>query len=450
MMIKTRMLFGIGVWAAAAAGAGEWRVTRDIAGQTETTAVVSVTLDAHVFENSQPQLADVRVLDCAGREVPHVILPERDYVFEQRYTPRGATLKSLEQLPEGGLAVVCEIGRTNAVSLSQATLQTPLRNYEQTVTVYIQDGKGGWQPVKGAEPLFDYSRFADVKKETVDLPLLTNRLFRLVIGQADDTSFSAYTSVAEESDGGQKVQRQFRRYHVERRPFRIDSVTFRDTERVAVAKQKQERVAVLNPEVKEETDRKTTTLTFPAGRYPVVGVALVPEQQNFERKVTVDCPGSGGWRVLANGVLSRSRLPGMTPSDHFEVGFNETRTEQLRVQIRNDDNPPLTFGKGGVTLVRQVYSAVFIAEKGERYRFVYGNPEVQAPPVYEQGVVAYLNRGQKTLTWKMSPAPEGAVTYGATVCVRQFLVKHGMLLLSVLVMAALGLLILRAVRHVEK
>ena len=450
MRISTKALFGIGVCAAVAVGAGEWRVARDIAGQTETTAVVSVTLDAHVFENSQPQLADVRVLDRAGREVPHVILPERDYVFEQRYTPRGATLKSLEQLPEGGLAVVCEIGRTNAVSLSQVTLHTPLRNYEQTVTVYIQDGKGGWQPVKGAEPLFDYSRFADVKKETVDLPLLTNRLFRLVIGQADDKAFSSYTSVTEESDGGQKVQRQFRRYHVERRPFRIDAVTFRDTEQVAVAKPKQERVAVLNPEVKEEADRKTTTLTFPAGRYPVVGVTLVPGQQNFERKVTVECPGAGGWRVLATGVLSRSHLPGMTPSDHVEVGFNEVRNERLRVQIRNDDNPPLTFGKNGVTLVRQVYRAAFIAEKGERYRFVYGNPEVQAPPVYEQGVMAYLNRGQKTLMWKLSPAPSGAVTYGVTVRVRQFLVKHGMLLLSAVVMAALGLLILRAVRHVEK
>ena len=450
MMIRTKTLLGIGFWAAGVAGAGEWRVTRDIAGETETTAVVSVILDAHVFGNSQPEQADVRVLDRAGREVPRVIQPERDYVFEQRHTPREAKLKSLEQLPEGGLAVVCEIERTNAVSFSQVTLHTPLRNYEQTVTVCIPDGKGGWRPVKGAEPLFDYSRFADVKKETVDLPLLTNRLFRLVIGQADDKAFSSYTSVTEESDGGQKVQRQFRRYQVERRPFRIDSVTFRDTERVAAAKPKQERVAAANPEVKEEADRKTTTLTFPAGRYPVVGVALVPEQQNFERKVTVECPGPGGWRVLANDVLSRSRLPGVEPSDRFEVGFNETRTERLRVRIRNDDNPPLTFGTDGVTLVRQVYSAVFIAEKGERYRLAYGNPEVQAPPVYEQGVVAYLNRGQKTLMWKLSPAPEGAVTYGAAVCVRQFLVKHGMLLLSVLVMAALGLLILRAVRHVEK
>ena len=76
--------------------------------------MAAVTLDAHVFANSQPEWADVRVLDGAGREVPRVILPERDYTFEQRHTPRAAALKSLEQLPEGGLAVVCEIERTNA------------------------------------------------------------------------------------------------------------------------------------------------------------------------------------------------------------------------------------------------------------------------------------------------------------------------------------------------
>jgi len=449
--MRTGNVCAIVLLAVGTACAGEWRVAREILGEAGTTAVAAVPLDEHVFANSQPEWSDVRVLDGAGRQVPRVIQAERDYTFEERHTTREAKLKSLEQLPEGGLAVVCEIERTNAVSLTQVRVSSPLRNYEQTVTVYVPGPGNTWRQVRTPEPLFDYSRFADVRKETVDLPWLTNRTFKLVIGQADDKVFSSYTSLTEENDGGMTTQRTFKRYSVETRPFRIDAISFRDTERAAVAdKQRVERITVSDPVVTEDAERKMTVLTCAAGRWPVVGLALNPDQQNFERKVTVECPAPGGWRLIGNGQLSRSRLPGMKPSERVEIGLAEVRADRLRVQVRNDDNTPLTFGKEGVALLRQAYSAMFIAEKGERYRLVYGNPEVKGPPVYEQSVTAYLRSGQKAARWRLSPAPVGAVTYGASVRTRQFLARHGMLLLSLAVMAALGVLILRAVRHLEQ
>jgi hypothetical protein len=435
--------------AAGAAQAGEWRVSRAITGEAEGTAVVAVPLDAHVYSNSLPDLADVRVLDKDGREVPRVIQAEREYKFGELSTPRAAALKSLEQLPDGGLAVVCEIERTNAVSLTRLTLRTPLRDYEQTVTVLVPEAEGAWRRIAGPEPLFDYSRFADVKKTTVALPALTNRLFKLVIGQADDTVFSAYTSLEEES-AGKAAGRQLKRYSVEKRPFRIDAVTFLDTEKVAFEGEKRERVPARGVAAAEDTARKETVLTIPAGRCPLRGLALDPEQQNFERQVTVEVPAPGGWRTASRGRVARSRLPGAAPSESLEVTFGEVQPGRLRVRISNNDNPPLSFGEGGVTLLRQAYAAAFIAEKGQRYRLAYGNPEVAAAPVYEQGVTAYLHGGHQAAAWRLAPAPEGAVVYGPGVRVRQFLSERGMLLLSVGVMAALGLLILRAARHAGK
>ena len=436
---------------AAASAAGEWRVERELSGAAETAVAVAVALDAHVYANSLPDLADVRVLNQAGREVPRVILPERDYTFEERHTPRAARITRLDPLAKGGLAVECELERTNAVSLTQVRLSTPLRNYEQTVTVFVPEPEGAWRPLKAAEPLFDYSRYADVSKATVDLPAVTNRQFRLVIGQADDQVFSSYTSLTEEHAGGQTTQRLFKRYSVESRPFRIDAVSFRDTEWLAVPNTKrEERVAARGVAVEEDAGQKATLLTFEAGRAPVIGIAVAPEQQNFERRVTVEAPAPGGWQKIREGRVMRSRLPGVAPEERLEVALDETRAERLRVRIHNDDNPPLTFGDGGLSLVLHRYCVAFIAEKGERYRLVYGNPEVQAAPVYEQGVTAYLGRGQKAAEWALAPAPEGAVTYGAAVRVKKVLTRYGMSLLSVLVMAALGVFILRAVRHVEK
>lgn len=445
--MRMTVTFAVAAWVCAGL-AEEWRVTREIAGSSDVAAtVVAVALDEHVFANSQEAFADVRILDAAGHEVPRVIAPRRTYAFEERGVYRATRFKELAQLQGGGLAVVCELVDTNAVVLTELVVDSPLRNYEQTVTVYVPDDAQGWRLLKGPEPLFDYSRFADVRKTAVSLPAQTGRRFKLVIGQADDKVYSSYAEMTEEA-GGRQPQRQSKRYRVESRPFRIDAVRFRDIERVAVEKTSAcEWTAVSGTATVEDKDKRETILTVPTGRCPVRGVALAPVQQNFERRVTVERPVPGGWEAFGGGTVLRAHLPGLPVRDSLEIRFGEVRAEHLRVRIRNDDNPPLQFSEGGVKMLQPAYDAVFIAEKGQSYRLVYGNPETLEPPVYEQGVTDYLRRGQRAAVWRLGPAPEGAIAYGTGVRVRQFLATHGMQVLCVVVVAALALLILRAARH---
>ena len=428
--------------------ASGWYVEREIIGENDAATVVAVTLDDHAFTHSQAAWADVRVLDSKGREVPRVIQPEQTYKLEDRHVRREAKLKNLEQLADGGLAVICEIELTNAVSLTQMSLHTQLRNYEQTLAVFVPGSDNTWLPVREAEPLFDYSRYANVKKETVELPALTNRVFKLVIGQADDKAFSAYTSMTEEQANTGAAQRTFKRYTVESRPFRIESVAFRDTTQVAVPDApRTERIAVPAPTATTDKAHKQTVLTVATGKRPVVGLAFDPDQQTFARTVELEHAVPSGWRTFANGAISRSRLPGMNSVDQLTITFPETRAEQIRVRIRDDDNPPLTFGQDGITLVRQVYRVLFIAENGERYRLAYGNPDTIAAPVYEQNVLAYLGGGHRAAEWSLAAAPEGLMIYGASVQMKRFLIKHGMLLVSLIVMVTLGVLIAHAMRH---
>ncbi|MDX9866656.1 MAG: hypothetical protein RBT78_01905 [Kiritimatiellia bacterium] len=444
------LLCACGWWGAAAlslAGSGA-RVTRAIQGEAMSTTVVAVPLDDHVFAHTQPQWADLRVTDTVGREVPRAVEPERAYRFEERHVERPALLQSAEPLPDGGLAVVCELEGTNALTLTRLTVRTPLRDYEQSVTVTVQGADGAWVPLRAAEPLFDYSRYADVKKESVTLPNLTNRLFKLVIARADDTVFSAYASMIEERDAAETRQRSFKRYDVEQRPFRIDAVLFRDTRRVAVADTlRTERLAVPAFTVEEQRERKRTVLTLEAAQWPVTGLALQPDQQNFDRRVTVACEVPGGWRELAAARLTRVRLPDTAPVERCKIALPETRAARLRVVVENHDNPPLTFAPGSVSAQRQAYRALFIAEPGARYALVYGAPEAVAAPVYEQSVVSYLRGGRRAEVWPAAAAPDGGPHIGAAARARRFLVRHGLLLVSLAVMAVLSFLILRAVRR---
>jgi hypothetical protein len=170
------VMVAVAAWVCAGL-AEEWRVTREITGSSDVAAatVVAVALDEHVFANSQEAFADVRILDAAGHEIPRVIAPRRTYAFEERGVYRATRFKELEQLQDGGLAVVCELVDTNAVVLTELVVDSPLRNYEQTVTVYVPDDAQSWRLLKGPEPLFDYSRFADVRKTSVSLPAQSGR-----------------------------------------------------------------------------------------------------------------------------------------------------------------------------------------------------------------------------------------------------------------------------------
>lgn len=430
---------------AAADGA---RMTRAIQGEAAATAVVAVPLDDSVFTHTQPQWADLRVTEVGGRDIPRAVEPERAYRFEERHVERPAVLKSVEPLTDGGLAVVCELEGTNALTLTRLTVRTPLRDYEQSVTVAIQGADGAWVPLRAAEPLFDYSRYADVKKESVTLPNLTNRLFKLVIARADDTVFSTYASMTEERAAAETRQRTFKRYSVEQRPFRMDAVLFRDTRRVAVAGSPRiERLAVPAFTVEEQRERKQTVLTVEAARWPLTGLELLPDQQNFDRRVTVSCDAPGGWRELAAGRLTRVRLPDTVPVEQCEIALPETRAARLRVVIENHDNPPLTFAPESVRALRQAHRALFIAEPGVRYALVYGEPEPVAAPVYEQSVLNYLRGGHQAEVWPAAAAPDGSLRVGIAIRARRFFARHGLLLVSLAVMAALALLILRAVHR---
>ena len=60
---------------------------------------------------------------------------------------------------------------------------------------------------------------------------------------------------------------------------------------------------------------------------------------------------------------------------------------------------------------------------------------------------ANLRGGRQVEVWPLAAAPDGPLRVGIAVRARLFLARHGLLLVSLAVMAALALLILRAMRR---
>ena len=110
--------------------------------------VAAFRLDADVYAAAAADLADLRILDAAGTEVPCVI---RTVTTERRRSVRRtarAEKPEVRPLADGGLEIVVTIDpRRHPVAPAGFTLATALENFEHRVSVSWAAAGDEWQPL---------------------------------------------------------------------------------------------------------------------------------------------------------------------------------------------------------------------------------------------------------------------------------------------------------------
>ena len=157
-----------------------------------------------------------------------------------------------------------------------------------------------------------------------------------------------------------------------------------------------------------ETDEKAkkTVLETSVFGLPVTAIAINATDRNFSRKVAVFRRMDARWHPLATGRISAVNLPGEKKSN-LEIAFGrEVRETALRVEIENDDNPPLTLettSDAGVglplTLKVTQYDIVFVATPGEKYSLVV-EPGAERPR-YDEAILGYIDRVQDPVRFEI-------------------------------------------------
>ncbi len=427
---------------------GFWR---EIIGQSSNqAAVVSVELDSHTFNHSQDRWADLRVINRkTGSEVPRLVEPLRNYKRTEKIIRHPVAIQRVEQLPDGGLAAVCSLDQHIKVSLTGLRIETPLTDYEQSVQVLLPAGQDDWQPHGTIQLLYDYSRYANVRKNEIEFPAFTNLTFKLILGKADDQLFSRQRTITEEHDANAAKERGIKRYQVEQRPFRIDNISAEDT-RIEFEPGPLMTTDLPLPQFSSQTSTRkgTTSLTIETFNWPLVNLRVEPEQQNFERTVALAKPTATGWQTITRSKISQVSLPGMAGHDARTITFDETRADKLRLTIDNHDNPPLTFKPDSLSASHIRYQMLFIAEPGCEYSLYYRHPEPQPMPRYEENILLYLREGRSAVTWELGEASTVSAD-SFWLRLRYFVVGHAMLLASIVIIIALGLLLLQAARKMK-
>jgi len=345
--------------------------------------------------------SELRVRDSKGRDVPYAVRAAKTRIADEAREWRKLTVTRVAE--EGGRLVVdaeFPSGASRPERFLALKVETPLTDFEQSVEV----SSDGVPLASGV--LCDYRKFADLR--VVEMPLEASFRRALTVTFAKPTSAAASAAfertIRENGEG--KLEAKSVRESVVSRPFRIDSLS------VAVPKTRVSFEAALPMEVSTactvETDRKAkkTVIETTVFGLPTTALAVNATDRNFSRKVAVFRRMDARWHPLASGRISAVNLPGERKSS-LEIAFGrEVREMALRIEIENDDNPPLTLATTSdagvglpVTLKVTQYDIVFVAVPGETYSLVV-EPGADRPR-YDEAILGYIDRVQDPVRFEI-------------------------------------------------
>jgi uncharacterized protein DUF3999 len=315
----------------------EWRFSQAI--DMPATGLVRVNLPLETLNAARPDLADVRILDSAGNEVP--------YLIDQPMPGRESALRAKELVTALEPTATRITLTTGARSLLKGvTFETP-QGVEFIKAVQVEGSHDGatWLQVATDKPIF---RMADgAANPSVAFSEGVWEFLRLTI---DDSRTPAVPFTG--------VLLQVAETNAPAEPFPLTLKT-RD----------------------ESFGVTRLSLDLGAMNLTVASLSIETTDSVFVRPVTIAVPdladGDIREQTLCTGSIYRIDLNGKVESN-VEIPIDKQfRSREVIVLIDNGDSPPLTIN--GVRGTRRVTNLVFFAREPGRYQLLSGNSQCPTP-----------------------------------------------------------------------
>jgi hypothetical protein len=397
------LLLLLGASAHAATAPGLFPLEKTITLQADHRAEVGQwVMDADLFSALDNPYGNLRLYDTNGKETPFLIRNKADTRSVVSYAPVSvsSSVESLRQLPDNHIELV--VTRTASDPMvAGIQFQSNIRNFEKLVTVSGSNDRSTWVPLVETAPIYDYSRFIDLRRDKINFAPSSYTAYRIEISNMTEKQDSPLVSLIRQTRGTdtptEKEATSFRR-----EPFRIDQIRFLERrEHITSDATETAEADVTDLKVAHDAKARTTLVTFSTRRQPVTAITLLTDDSNFSRSATVEGESDvipHGWATLSAGTLSRIRIGG-TRQEQLMLKLTATRYKQYRITIRDMDNPPLEIT--GIKILHNQVEGLFFPKSSTPYRLCYGG---QDRPYPSYDVASVLSRvvPDAVQNWKLS------------------------------------------------
>ena len=432
--ILVAALFGVAGALSAAGGASFL-----CEGSVEEECVVAVPLNPAVFvaaaQAAPGDAAGVaRMLrvtrgDGGSANVPYVLRPQLERRVRMVDEWHGFTVASAN-LDGGKLTCSFTQSMTNGAAWVALEVGTPLRDFEQLVTVKDADGRE-----IATDVLYDYTKFADVRKTVIRFPAAASPFTVVFSTPETEVESALFNRLLEKNAEGALTTKSESRT-VERRPFRVDGVRSALPREEISFKPVRPRDVMRPCRVEESGNR--TVITCDTAYMPLSCARLRPRSDNFSRKVAVEFYADHEWRPLRKAGVRSVNLPGERSSS-LEIPLDpNVRHAAIRLLIDNDDNPPLSFSDSPVVFGFQPIDVLFIAQPQAGPYALALDEKSAAVPKYDDMIRSYIDKVRDPVRWSLKV--DGRATEAALPeesWAMDFLRRHGVGCASAIVFVVL-------------
>ncbi len=338
-----------------------WRAIK-LEDQNAPASYVLVDLDGPVFNDSQTDLGDLRVIDQAGMEIPSKLVVERDESGEEE---RSVEMLDRSLDSRGTYRFTLDLG-ADPPRHNRLRLATPTRNFSRRVTIETGDDNRSWVVVRDDGYIFDFSRDTKAQFVLVDYPVSTKRYLRVGILNRREA------------------------------PVEVSNAS------VFFSAERQARLAqwpVKAQSVAQDQKLRATVIRLDLGysRLPVSRIELKTAKRNFHRHVEIEGSnrseegaqaGREYWTSIGSGEIFVIQLDRIDRR-HLQIDLPETRYRFLRASVFNYDDQPVEFD--GIGVYGYPRRLLFQREPGRSYRLFYGNPNASTPRYDLERLSPYLN-----------------------------------------------------------
>ncbi|WP_260839425.1 DUF3999 domain-containing protein [Methylomonas koyamae] len=404
MIAKLVILFCLTLSATAAERSLPQRFSRAVihTEQADQT-LLAVTLDSAVYAASAADFRDLRLTDQNGVETPYLLQKIAEQKAVARRLPSTGKIVSLNRTGENGIELIVALDKT-AAGADGLSIVTAQRDYEYGLHVFgSADGKT-WQPLVDNGRIFDYSRYAQIGNNDIELPANNYRQFKLVVAQASQTRSSGLTELTRTMQNGSEQERS-ESIELRNEPLHIDRIEFwqKLTETLADAAQRFDYPVAFK--ISQDVELKASVIDIDSKRLPLIGFSVQSFSPNFNRRTEVQIDESHGLeartRTLGLGYLQALHFQGFN-RDQNTIEFAETRREHYRILVYNEDNPPLHINS--VAGIGHGYRLLFLAQAGHNYQLGYGVDKAEAPNYDIAPIQELLRRGYQSSSAELGEA----------------------------------------------
>lgn len=322
-----------------------WRYSRPIESPRADT-LNYVTLDREVFSHSEDQLADLRIIDDSGQQLPYDIRSEIAPAPEPVKVP--GALRENSFVPGQFTQVVVDLGERSRFHNS-LRVQTGESDFINWVQVAASDDAHVWRIVNPRAPISRFRKENLVGSQAIRYSENNARYLRVRIQEAGHSfqvsDIEVFASPATRAQGPAEGAPLF-------------SAQF--------------------PDPGGEVSHTQWTLDLGNDNVPVAKFKFETSQPEFYRAVRILTSGDQKeWQFAGGGEIHRYVMGGKTEESLAVPCYERSGQRYWRVEVLNANDAPLsTISLSAMVPLRFV---LFHPSPSRSYRLIYGNARANAP-----------------------------------------------------------------------